>query len=136
MIGDNFFYVISNLYSNSRCCVKDAATRSEFFDYRKGVRQGCILSPIPFNLYLNELPHTLNSNGKDPILLPDGSHLNCLLCADDLLLISHSAEGLQDSLNKVSQYCQSWFLNINLKKKLKLWFFKRKHADQLWKTMI
>ena len=107
------------MYSNSRCCVKDAATWSEFFDYRKGVRQGCILSPILFNLYLNELPHTLNSNGKDPILLPDGSHLNCLLYADDLSLISHSAEGLQDSLNKLSQYCQNWFLNINLKEKLK-----------------
>ena len=124
-IGGKFFDVISNLFSNSRCSVKDTATRSEFFDYRKGVRQGCILSPILFNLYLNELPHTFNSNGKDPILPPDGSHLNCFLYADDLLLIFHSAEGLQDSLNKLSQYCQNWFLNINLRK-TKIVVFQKK----------
>ena len=124
-IGGKFFDVISNLFSNSRCSVKDTATRSEFFDYRKGVRQGCILLPILFNLYLNELPHTFNSNGKDPILPPDGSHLNCFLYADDLLLIFHSAEGLQDSSNKLSQYCQSWFLNVNLRK-TKIVVFQKK----------
>ena len=96
-------------------CERRCYTRSEFFDYRKGVRQGCILSPICFNLYLNELLHTLNSNGKDPILLLDGSHLDCLLYADDLLIISHSAEGLQDSLNKLSQPIVRTSLNFNLK---------------------
>ena len=58
------------------------------------------LFPILFNLYLNELPYILNNNAIDPILLPDGSHLTCLLYADDLLLISNSAEGLQHSVNK------------------------------------
>ena len=43
------------MYSHSKCCVKDDYTRSEFFDYDKGVWQGCILSPLLFNLYLNEL---------------------------------------------------------------------------------
>ena len=78
----------------------------------KGVRQGCILSPLLFNLYLNELPYILNNNAKDPILLPDGSHLNSLLYADDLLLISHSAEGLQQGLDRLSKYCQDWLLKI------------------------
>ena len=73
-----------------------------------GVRQGCILSPLLFNLYLNELPFILNNNVKDSIILPDGSHLNCLLNADDLLLISTSAEGLQQSLDRLSKYCQDW----------------------------
>ena len=101
------------MYSHSKCCVKDNYNRSEFFNYDKGVRQGCILSPLLFNLYLNELPYILNNNAKDPILLPDGSHLNCLLYADDLLLISHSAEGLQQSLDRLSKYCQDWLLKIN-----------------------
>ena len=91
------------MYSHSKCCVKDNYNRSEFFNYDKGVRQGCILSPLLFSLYLNELPYILNNNAKDPILLPDGSHLNCLLYADDLLLISHSAESLQRSLDRLSK---------------------------------
>ena len=93
-IGGTFYKIISNMYSHSKCCVKDNNNRSEFFNYDKGVRQGCILSPLLFSLYLNELPYILNNNAKDPILLPDGSHLNCLLYADDLLLTSHSAESL------------------------------------------
>ena len=102
-MGGTFYKIISNMYSHSKCCVKDNYNRSEFFNYDKGVRQGCILSPLLFNLYLNELPYILNNNAKDPILLPDGSHLNCLLYADDLLLISHSAESLQQSLDRLSK---------------------------------
>ena len=111
-IGGTFYKVISNTYSQSKCCVKDNFNRSAFFNYEKGVRQGCIVSPLLCNLYLNELPFILNKV-KDPILLPDGSPLNCLLYADDLLLISSSAEGLQHSLNNLSQYCQDWLLKIN-----------------------
>ena len=88
-IGGIFYKLISSMYSHSIRCVKDNYTRSQFFNYDKGVRQGCILSPLLFNLYLNELPFILNNNAKDSILLPDGSH--CLLYADDLLLISNSA---------------------------------------------
>ena len=55
-IGGTFYKIISSMYSHSISCVRDNYTRSEFFNYDKGVRQDCILSPLLFNLYLNELP--------------------------------------------------------------------------------
>ena len=119
------------MYSNSICCVKDNYTRSEFFNYDKGVRQGCILSPLLFNLYLNELPLILNNNAKDSILLPDGSHFNCLLYADDLLLISTSAEGLQQSLDRLSKYCQDWLLKINPTKTKVIVFQKKSRKSAI-----
>ena len=90
----------------------------------------CILSPLLFNLYLNKLPYILNNNAIDPISLPDGSHFNCLLYADDLLLISSSAEGLQQSLNRLSKYCQDWQLNIN-PTKTKVIIFQKKSRKSI-----
>ena len=94
-LGGQFFNLIANMYSRSECCVKADTMRSEYFNYNRGVRQGCILSPLLFNLYLNDIPSRLeNTQGLDPITLPNGSRLNLLLYADDLVLISTSAVGL------------------------------------------
>ena len=61
----------------------------------------------------------------DPIVLPDGSKLNCLLYADDLILISNTSEGLQKSLDTLSKFCDDWLLNINLKKKNESHYFSK-----------
>ena len=107
-IGGKFYDLIKNLYSNSKCSIKSNHQRTEYFDYANGVRQGCILSPMLFNLYRNEIPTRLDTMivNTDAILLPDGSRLNCLLYADDLVLISHTATGLQTALNTLSQFCR------------------------------
>ena len=118
------------MHLQSKCCVKNGYNRSEFCNYDKGVRQGCILSPLLFNLYFNELPYILNNNAVDPISLPDGSHFNCLLYADDLLLISSSAEGLEQTLNRLSKYCQDWLLNIN-PSKTKVIIFQKKSRKSI-----
>ena len=76
------------MYSKSKCAIRYGEKRTNFFEYNRGVRQGCILSPILFNSYLNELPKTLTSNSlqeTDPITLPNGSLINCLFYADDMV---------------------------------------------------
>ena len=50
--------------------------------------------------------------------------MNCLLYADDVVLLSETAEGLQNSLDKLCLYCtcNKWGLEINLKKTKSLVF--------------
>ena len=89
------------------------------------MRQGCVLSPALFNLFLNDLPLQLNCPEADAFLLPDGTKLSCLLYADDLVLLSHSQQGLQNSLDKLSTFCEQWKMQVNLKK-TKIMVFQKK----------
>ena len=84
------------------------------FPCSKGVKQGDTLSPLLFNLYINDLPDAL-ANTPDPPLLND-TLVRILLYADDALLLSLSKEGLQSSLDKLSEYCKKWKLEVNLNK--------------------
>ena len=133
-IGGQFFRLISTMYSKTLCCIKSGNMRSAYFKYNRGVRQGCILSPLLFNLYLNDLPLLLqNIDGPDPITLPNGSLLNSLFYADDLVLISTSASGLQKCINSMQQYCKDWMMSVNTKKTKVVIFQKKTRKSTLQK---
>ena len=53
---------------------------------------------------------------SDPLILPDGTKLNTLLYADDLIILSCSRHGLQNSRNTLNHSCKSWKSGVNLKK--------------------
>ena len=61
------------------------------------------------------------------VVLPNGSHLSCLLRADDLVLIQQSAEGLENALSILSEYCEHWLLSVNPKKKKIIMIFEKKY---------
>ena len=96
--------LIKNLYHNSSCSIKIAPKQTQSFRYGRGVRQGCILSPLLFNLYINDLPFAFENTLSDPFVLPNGAKLNSLLYADDLIILSRSKTGLQNCLDKLSSF--------------------------------
>ena len=115
-IGGKIYKLIKSLYTKSICAVKLNNHKTKPFDYQRGVRQGCILSPILFNLFLNELPLALFEKKTDPFILPNGTSLNCLLYADDLVLISKSKFGLENCLKILESFNQKWLLDLNYQK--------------------
>ena len=51
--------------------------------------------------------------------------------ADDIILLSSSAQGLQQKLNRLNEYCKDWCLNINTDKTKVLIFNKAgRHITQ------
>ena len=80
-----------------------------------GVRQGDVLSPMLFNLYVNDINECLNDPLCDLITLNDVL-IKCLMYADDIVLLSSSQRGIQKQLNILDKYCEEWQLNLNVSK--------------------
>ena len=99
-----------------------------FFQQGRGVRQGCSLSPTLFNIYINDLASALESSTV-PGLTLQGSEVRCLLYVDDLVLLSRTPEGLQQSLSLLEQYCHDWALTVNLDK-TRVMVFQKKARSQ------
>ena len=83
----------------------------------KGVRQGDAISPTLFNIFINDIGKIfeLEQNCNDPLELTE-SKIGSLLFADDLIILSKSRTGLQNSLDNLSEYCDKWQLTVNVKK--------------------
>ena len=67
-----------------------------------GVRQGCILSPLLFNIYLEEIMSEVQDNLK-PSISTGGRPVWTLKFADDIDLIAGTDEELQNMTNQLSK---------------------------------
>ena len=104
-----------------------SAQKYSFFNYQTfshlGVypppsMAGCAQSVI---LVYHVLLHYFWYHSCCPVQL-DHSKINCLMYADDLVLLSESEEGLQNCLIQLYNYCEKWGLYVNVKKTKSLVF--------------
>ena len=109
-------------YSNLECRVRWGDVYSEWFIIEAGVRQGGILSPVFYCIYVDDLVTILVSLGIGCYLR--AQFLSVLLYADDTALLAPSLKGLQTLLNATESYCNDWDIQLNAKK-TKYIVFKR-----------
>ena len=89
-------------------------TKSSFFTISNGVRQGGILSPKLFSVYMDDLSNMLIRSGVDCCI--DNVCVNHVFYADDLCLMAPCAIALQELLNICHSYSIIVDLNFNAKK--------------------
>jgi len=100
-----FLNVIKAMYRSVVSCVRVHYKVTEFFHCPFDVKQGCILSPALFSLFVNEIAIGMEAVGKHGIQLQPGLaefillFYFLLLFADDLALLSSTAIGLQNRVN-------------------------------------
>lgn len=113
-IQGNILNCLMALYENVKCCVRVNGSFTDWFPVDTGVKQGCILSPILFAMYINDLTIAIKVLGKG--VSTDSEKISILLYADDVVLLSDTEQGLQDMLSLVHSWCQQWKLSINVEK--------------------
>ena len=123
-INADMVNIIRSMYDNSQQALKINRSVTDPFQSYRGVRQGCVLSPLLFNIFIDDLPHIFDKSSR-PVSL-NGHKINCLMYADDIVLLSETKEGLQKSLDQLSVYSENWYLKINQKKTKTMIF--QKHA--------
>ena len=116
-------------YQHQLMSVRWGYSISNVFNVTNGVRQGGILSPKLFNIYIDGLSNILNNSLIGGSL--GGKRINHMLYADDLCIVSLSSAGLQKLLSICDEYCASHSITFNVKKSVCM-FFKctvNKHCD-------
>ena len=87
---------------------------SEEFGVGIGLRQGYVLSPLLFSLYINGVVTGLH-DGKCGVQCC-GDMVQSLLFTDDTLLVASDKEELEKSLDVVVKWCEDWGVKINVGK--------------------
>ena len=82
---------------------------SDFLPVTSGVRQGSILGPLLFFLFINDMPNGISKETSLPLFTDD---LKCFC----LILGRDDGDKLQDDLNKLFQWSRVWGMQFNAKK--------------------
>ena len=113
-IKGNFLKIIASLYSKVKSSVRGTDGLTELFSCSRGVRQGCLLSPLLFALFLNDLNSHLSESSSGVTVGDDSIHT--LLYADDLVLIARDPTDLQTQLSALQQFISSLKMDVNMSK--------------------
>ena len=125
--------LIEDIYRKTTCAVKVDNRVTIFFNYDKGVRQGCPMSPLLFNIYINDIVEKIIKVSKSPIFIEENQNVDIMLYADDLIILAKSEEELQEKMNVLQLFCQENKLQVN-EKKTKVMVFNR--GNNLCKAKI
>ena len=87
-IPDHLTCLLTNLYAGQETTVRTGHETTDWFQIRKGVRQGCILSPCLFNLYAEYILRNAGLDEAQAEIKIAGRNINNLRYADDTTLMA------------------------------------------------
>ena len=112
-VDDKDLQIITKLYWEQTAVVRTDNVISKEFKIKKGVRQGCVLSPTLFNLYTEKI---FREMGDMKGVIIGGLNINNSRYADDTSLITSETAHVQDLLTAVNNSGKPYGMEINVKK--------------------
>uniref|UniRef100_A0A3P9KLZ3 Reverse transcriptase domain-containing protein n=1 Tax=Oryzias latipes TaxID=8090 RepID=A0A3P9KLZ3_ORYLA len=113
--GDYFCKVIKTLYNNATCSIKLKHGSSPRFDIKRGIRQGCPISPYLFLLVAQLLCDHIKSSPLRGISIAGRSIVVSQLADDTTLFLKDSSQ-IPLAINIIKSFSKASGLSLNLKK--------------------
>ena len=113
---DNLTCLLRNLYAGQEATVRTGHGTTDLLQIGKGVRQGCILSPCLFNLYVEYIMRNVGLEETQAEIKIAGRNINNLRYADDTTLMAESEQELKSPLMKVKVQSEKVGLKLNIQK--------------------
>ena len=115
-IPDHLICLLRNLYAGQEATVRTGHGTTDWFQIRKGVHQGWILSPCLFNLYAEYIMRKAGLEEAQAGIKLTRRNINNLRYADDTTLMAESEEELKSLLMKVKVESEKVGLKLNIHK--------------------
>ena len=114
-IPDHLTCLLRNLYAGQEATVRTGHGNTDWFQIRKGIHQGYILSPCLFNLYTEDILRNTGLDKAQARIKIARRNINNLQYADVTTLMAESKE-LKSLLMKVKEESEKVALKLNIQK--------------------
>ena len=111
-VPKHLVFIMSRLYENNTASVKLDSIASTNFHTNAGVRQGCILSPLLFNIYTEHIMRAALENWSNGVSI-GGKQISNLRYADDTTLLAKSELQIEELLSLLELHSRNMGLEIN-----------------------
>ena len=115
-IPDHLTCLLRNLYAGQEATVRTGHGTTDWFQIRKGVHQGCILSPCLFNLHAEYIMRNTRLDEAQARIKIAERNINNLRYADDTTLMAESEKELKNLLMEVKEESEKVGLQLNIQK--------------------
>ena len=115
-IPDHLTVLLRHLYAGQEATVRTEHGTTDWFQIRKGVCQGSILSPCLVNLYIEYIMRNIGLDEAQAGIKMAGRNTNNLRYADDTTLMAESKEEVKSLLVKVKEKSEKVGLKLNIQK--------------------
>ena len=78
----------------------------------RGVRQGCVISPWLFNIFMDKMIREAQEEFDGGVQL-ETSNVNLVLFADDVMMLAEKCEDMKRNLNALKKKSDKWGIQIN-----------------------
>ena len=108
-INANLFRIIEQLYDKATSEVQMNSSTGEWFRTTVGVRQGCLLSPTLFNIFLERIMFgTLN----DKTVSIGERNITDMRFADDIDALAEAGQELEDLVESLDKTCTRYKMEV------------------------